>query len=84
MFAAFVASGVASMVFSRVASRVLVSLLLGVTAAAATASSPRFKAGVFEPPRQAPEFALRLVDVSELAKAEGAITCCSLILNLPD
>ena len=32
-----------------------------------------------EPPAEAPEEELP-VDVSELAKAEGAVTCCSLII----
>ena len=43
----------------------LVPLLLAAAAAAA-APSPALKAGVFEPPRQAPEFSLRGSDGAEL------------------
>ncbi|MCE9657941.1 MAG: SCO family protein [Burkholderiales bacterium] len=50
-------------------SRLLLPLLLAVTTAAPAAPSPAFKAGVFEPPRQAPEFALRGSDGSELTLA---------------
>jgi len=58
----------------RVASRVWVSLLLGAAAAVPTtplsAAPPSgFKAGVFEPARPAPEFALRGSDGSELTLA---------------
>jgi len=54
--------------FLRVASPLL-ALLLGIAAAVAAAPAPGFKAGVFEPPRQAPEFALRGSDGSELTLA---------------
>ena len=58
----------------RVASRVWVSLLLGAAAAVPTtplsAAPPSgFKAGVFEPARPAPEFALRGSDGGELTLA---------------
>ena len=56
------------MPFLRVASPLL-ALLLGIAAAVAAAPAPGFKAGVFEPPRQAPEFALRGSDGSELTLA---------------
>lgn len=57
------------MPFLRVASKVLIPLLLAVATAAPAATSPGFKAGVFDPPRQAPEFALRGSDGSELTLA---------------
>ena len=53
----------------RVASRLLIPLLLAVATAAPAATSPAFKAGAFEPARQAPEFALRGSDGSELTLA---------------
>jgi protein SCO1/2 len=57
------------MPFLRVASRVLAALLLGIATAVPAAPAPGFKAGVFEPPRPAPEFALRGSDGSELTLA---------------
>jgi protein SCO1/2 len=54
---------------ARLASRLLVPLLLGLAGAAVAASAPALKAGVFDPPRQAPEFALRGSDGSELTLA---------------
>ena len=57
------------MTLFRVAARVGVSLLLGAAAAVAAAPPSGFKAGVFEPARPAPEFALRGSDGSELALA---------------
>lgn len=57
------------MPFLRVASSLLVCLLMGITTAVPAAPSPSFKAGVFEPPRQAPEFALRGSDGSDLTLA---------------
>jgi protein SCO1 len=53
----------------RAVSRLLIPLLLVVATAAPAAPSPAFKAGVFEPPRQAPEFALRGSDGGELTLA---------------
>jgi len=53
----------------RVVSSWLIPLLLAVATAVPAAPSPGFKAGVFEPPRQAPEFALRGSDGSELTLA---------------
>ena len=57
------------MTLFRVAARVGVSLLLGAAAAVAAAPPSGFKAGVFEPARPAPEFALRGSDGSELTLA---------------
>jgi protein SCO1/2 len=58
------------MPFSRLVSKLLIPLLLTAVAATATsASPPAWKAGVFEPPRQAPDFALRGSDGSELTLA---------------
>jgi len=53
----------------RVVSTLVLPLLLAVATAAPAANSSAFKAGVFEPPRQAPEFALRGSDGSELTLA---------------
>ena len=44
-------------------------LLLAVATATSRAAAPALKAGVFEPPRQAPEFALRGSDGAELTLA---------------
>ena len=55
------------MPLSRVISKLLIPLLLLISAAAQAATA--LKAGVFEPPRQAPEFALRGSDGSELSLA---------------
>jgi hypothetical protein len=57
------------MTLPSVASRLLIPVLLAVATAAPAATSPAFKAGVFEPPRQAPEFALRGSDGAELTLA---------------
>ena len=57
------------MSFPRLVSRLLIPLLLAVATAAPAATSRAFKAGVFEPPRQAPEFALHGSDGSELTLA---------------
>jgi protein SCO1/2 len=57
------------MTLFRVASRLWVLLVLGAAAAVAAAPSSGFKAGVFEPARPAPEFALRGSDGSELTLA---------------
>lgn len=53
----------------RSALRVLLPLLLSLAGAIAVpaAAAPALKAGVFEPPRQAPDFALRGSDGSELS-----------------
>ncbi len=53
----------------RIASRVLFPWLLAVATAAPAVTTPGFKAGVFEPARQAPEFALRGSDGNELTLA---------------
>ena len=51
------------------ASRWLASLLLAAAAASSAAPAAALKAGVFEPPRQAPDFVLRGSDGSELTLA---------------
>lgn len=48
--------------------RTIAALLIAV-ASAASATAPALKAGVFDPPRQAPEFALRGSDGGELTLA---------------
>ncbi len=53
----------------RVVPKLLVPLLLAITATVSTASSLALKAGVFEPPRLAPDFALRGSDGGELTLA---------------
>jgi len=50
----------------RIVSGLLIPLSLAIATAASAATAPAFKAGVFEPPRQAPEFALRGSDGNEL------------------
>jgi protein SCO1 len=57
------------MTLPSVVSRLLIPVLLAVATAASAATSPAFKAGVFEPPRQAPEFTLRGSDGAELTLA---------------
>jgi protein SCO1/2 len=57
------------MPFSRLASRLLLPLLLAIASAAPAATPPALKAGVFDPARPAPEFALRGSDGSELTLA---------------
>jgi len=47
----------------------LALMLIGVSFAAATASTPELKAGVFDPPRPAPAFSLRGSDGAELTLA---------------
>ena len=51
------------------ASRWLAPLLLAAAAASSAAPAAALKAGVFEPPRQAPDFVLRGSDGSELTLA---------------
>lgn len=57
------------MPFLHAASKALILLLVTLATATSAAPSPGLKAGVFEPPRQAPEFALRGTDGSELTLA---------------
>jgi protein SCO1/2 len=57
------------MPFLRFVSSLLACLLLGIATAVPAAPASAFKAGVFEPPRQAPEFALPGSDGSELTLA---------------
>ena len=55
--------------FVLVISVLLISMLLPALAAAQPGGAPRLKAGVFEPPRAAPEFALQGSNGSELTLA---------------
>src|SRR4051795_2439576 len=55
--------------FAHVGLTLLIALLLAIATPTSAATAPAFKAGVFEPPRQAPEFTLRGSDGSELTLA---------------
>ena len=57
------------MPFLHAASKALILLLVTLATATSAVPAPGFKAGVFEPPRQAPGFALRGTDGSELTLA---------------
>ena len=57
------------MSFPRFAFKVLIPLWLAAASGVSVAAAPALKAGVFEPPRQAPEFALRGSDGSDLTLA---------------
>jgi len=64
---------------ARLACTVLIPLWLAVASAGPATAAPGLKAGVFEPPRQAPEFALRGSDGSDvtLARYRGKVVLLS-------